>query len=75
MGCGQEVNEYPRRKPNPIVGLIRFAWLLFIAAAIVTVIGVLYQMLDEAWWYEIPIVLVFGFFVFVLVRNRRRRFG
>jgi hypothetical protein len=39
------------------------------------VLGViaLYQMLDEAWWYEVPILLVFGYFTYVLYRKRRRR--
>jgi Flp pilus assembly protein TadB len=69
----QVMTEYPRRKPNPIVHLIRWLWRLFVIALIVFGIIALYLMLDEAWWYEVPILLVFGYFTYVLVRNRRRR--
>jgi hypothetical protein len=69
----QMMTEYPRRKPNPIVHLIRWLWRLFVIALIVFGIIALYLMLDEAWWYEVPILLVFGYFTYVLVRNRRRR--
>jgi Flp pilus assembly protein TadB len=69
----QLTTEYPRRKPNPIMHLIRWLWALFVIALIVTGIIALYQMLDVAWWYEVPILLVFGYCTYVLFRNRRRR--
>jgi membrane protein YdbS with pleckstrin-like domain len=64
--------EYPRRKPNPIVALIRLVWILVVIAAVVFGIVVLLQMLDQAWWWELPILAVFGFALFVLLRNRLR---
>jgi hypothetical protein len=70
---GQVMTAYPRRKPNPIVHLIRWLWGLFVIALIVFGIIALYLMLDVAWWYEVPILLVFGYCTYVLFRNRRRR--
>jgi hypothetical protein len=66
------VTGYPRRKPNPIVELIRFVWLVVVAVAIAVGIGILIGMLLGGWWWELPILAVFGFFVYVLVRNRMR---
>jgi hypothetical protein len=65
------MNEYLRRKPNPIVDLIRVAWLLFVAALIAVGIVALTQMLTVAWWWMAPILVVLGFAAFVLYRNRR----
>lgn len=69
----QVTTEYPRRKPNPILHLIRWLWGLFVIALIVFGIIALYLMLDVAWWYEVPILLAFGYFTYILFRNRRRR--
>jgi membrane protein implicated in regulation of membrane protease activity len=62
--------NYPQ--PNPVVRLMQGLWLLFLAAVTVFVIVVLVQMLDAAWWWELPILAVFVFAAFVLLRNRRR---
>jgi hypothetical protein len=70
MGRREVVTEYPRRKPNPIVALIRFAWGLLVLALIVIGAIMLYGMLE---WWNVPILLAFGFGVFVLLRNRWRR--
>jgi hypothetical protein len=67
------MNSYP--KPHPIVELIRSLWLLVVAVFIAVGIAVLVQMLERAWWWELPILAAFGFAVFVLLRNRRRSGG
>jgi hypothetical protein len=67
---GTDWTGYPRRKPNPIVHLVRWAWRLFLAA--VAIWGVIALYLAFRWWM-VPILLVFGFAVFVLFRNRARR--
>ena len=64
------MTEYPRRKPNPILHLIRWLWGLFVIALIVSGIIVLYGMLE---WWNVPIVLAFGYCTYILFRNRRRR--
>jgi hypothetical protein len=69
-GRPQVTTEYPRRKPNPIVHLIRWLWGLFVIALIVSGIIVLYGMLE---WWNVPIVLAFGYCTYILFRNRRRR--
>jgi hypothetical protein len=66
------MNDYPR-KPNPILHLFRWAWLLFGVYAIALGIGVLVGMLLAGWWWELPFVALFGFALFVLLRNRARR--
>jgi hypothetical protein len=67
---GTDWTGYPRRKPNPILHLIVWLWRLFILAMIVWVGIALY--LSFRWWM-VPILIVFGFAVFVLFRNRWRR--
>ena len=64
------MTEYPRRKPNPILHLIRWVCGLFVIAMIVSGIIALYGMLR---WWNVPIVLAFGYFTCILFRNRRRR--
>jgi hypothetical protein len=70
---GTDWTGYPRRKPNPIVHLITSLWRVLVLALIVWGIIALYLMLDVAWWYEVPILIVFGYCTYVLFRNRRRR--
>lgn len=69
------VDGYPRRRPNPIVELIRWAWFVFVALAIVAGIGVLVGMIMAGWWWVGPIVILYVFCVVVLLRKRRSRFG
>ena len=46
---------------------------MFVTLAGIWVALALYLMLAEGWWYILPITLVFGYFTYVLLRNRRRR--
>ena len=70
---GTDWTGYPRRKPNPIVHLIRWAWRLFLACVVLWVVVVLAMwLLDGALWIA-PFVAFFAFAVFVLFRNRWRR--
>ena len=68
------VTSYPRRKPkpNPIVQLIRWAWFLFLGLWIAGGVAVLVLLIVEGALWIVPIVVVFGFAVFVLLRNYRR---
>ena len=63
----------PHPSPNLVIRLIRLPWLVFLVLAGVWVALALYLMLAEGWWYVIPIVLVFGYLTYVLLRNRGRR--
>ena len=82
------VNEYPRRKPNPIVKLLlrfvwfvvaavsillQFVWLLVLVLLILAGIVILAGMLMAGWWWIAPIALLYTFCVVVLFRNRRSR--
>jgi hypothetical protein len=73
MGRREVVTEYPRRKPNPIVQLIRWAWFLFLGLMIAGWVGIVVLLIVEGALWIVPIVVVFGYFVFVLYRNRWRR--
>jgi hypothetical protein len=64
------MTEYPRRKPNPILHLIR--WLLVLFAIYVILRGIIApSTLLE--WGNVPAVLAFGYVAYILFRNRRRR--
>jgi hypothetical protein len=65
--------SYPQPKPNLAVRLIRLPWLGFLVLAGMWVALAVYLMLHEGWWYVVPIVLLFGYFTYVLFRNRGRR--
>ena len=62
--------EYPRRKPNPILHLIR--WFLVLFAIYVILRGIIAPkgLLE---WENLPAVLAFGYVAYILFRNRRRR--
>jgi Ca2+/Na+ antiporter len=63
-------NDYPQ--PHPLVSLTRGAWMIVVAVLIALGIGVLITMIVAGAWWILPIVVVFGYAVFVLMRNRGR---
>jgi hypothetical protein len=74
------MTEYPRRKPNPILHLIRWVLVLFAMYMILRGIIALYGLLVWGnvptvlvWGNVVPIVLAFGYVAYILFRNRRRR--
>lgn len=69
---GEHPPVNPQPQPNLLVRLVRLPWLAFLVLAGMWVALALYLMLGEGWWYIVPITLVFGYFTYVLFRNRTR---
>ena len=59
--------------PHPTVVVIRALWQIFMGLFFLGVAVVLVMLiLDGALWI-VPILAVFGYFTYILLRNRRRR--
>jgi hypothetical protein len=75
------MTEYPRRKPNPILHLIRWVSVVLVIYVILRGIVALYGLLvwgnvpalDGLLVWGVPFVLAFGYLAFILFRNRGRR--
>ena len=59
--------------PHPTVVVIRALWQIFMGLFFLGVAFALGMLIVDGQLWIIPILAVFGYFTYILLRNRRRR--